>query len=113
VSPTPTRDLADRIVCLSRCDAYGLYHATSENNCSWYEFAREIFSLAGVQAKLEVASPREFPAKTPRPAYSVLENRGLNKKDRLEYFCFLGGRVATLPYANRPASCRDTIGIAF
>jgi dTDP-4-dehydrorhamnose reductase len=79
VSPTPTRDLADRIVCLSRCDAYGLYHATSENNCSWYEFAREIFSLAGVQAKLEVASPREFPAKTPRPAYSVLENRGLKK----------------------------------
>ena len=33
VSPTPTHDLAQQIVCPSRCDSYGLYHATSENNC--------------------------------------------------------------------------------
>lgn len=79
VSPTPTRDLALQIVCLSRCDSYGLYHATSENSCSWYEFAREIFSLAGVQVKLEAAAPGEFPAKAPRPPYSVLENRGLKE----------------------------------
>src|SRR5579863_2882136 len=79
VSPTPTRDLSIQIVSLSRCDSYGLYHATSENSCSWYEFAREIFSIAGVQCKLEMAGPGEFPAKTPRPPYSVLENRGLKK----------------------------------
>jgi dTDP-4-dehydrorhamnose reductase len=79
VSPTPTADLALQIVCLSRCDSYGLYHSTSENSCSWYEFAREIFSLAGVPVKLEVATPGEFPAKTPRPPYSVLENRGLKE----------------------------------
>jgi dTDP-4-dehydrorhamnose reductase len=77
VSPTPTVHLAREIVCLSRSDAYGLYHATSENSCSWYEFAREIFSLAGVGVKLEAAAPGEFPAKAPRPHYSVLENRGL------------------------------------
>jgi dTDP-4-dehydrorhamnose reductase len=29
--------------------------------------------------KLEAAAPGEFPAKTPRPAYSVLENRGLKE----------------------------------
>lgn len=79
VSPTPTPDLARQIVGLSRCDQYGLYHATSENSCSWYEFAREIFSLSGVQVKLEAAKPGEFPAKTPRPSYSVLENHGLKK----------------------------------
>jgi dTDP-4-dehydrorhamnose reductase len=77
VSPTPTVDLAREIVRLSRSDAYGLYHATAEGSCSWYEFAREIFSLAGVGVKLEAAGPGEFPAKTPRPHYSVLENRGL------------------------------------
>lgn len=77
VSPTPTADLARQIVALARCDAYGLYHATAEGQCSWYEFAREIFSVAGVQATLEVASPGEFPAKVARPAYSVLANRGL------------------------------------
>jgi dTDP-4-dehydrorhamnose reductase len=79
VSPTPTVDLARQIVCLSRSDAYGLYHATSEDSCSWYEFAREIFALAGFEVKLEAAAPGEFPAKAPRPHYSVLENRGLKR----------------------------------
>ena len=79
VSPTPTVDLARQIISLSRSDAYGLYHATSENSCSWYEFAQEIFSLAGVRVRLEAASPGEFPAKAPRPQYSVLENRRLKR----------------------------------
>ncbi|MGZ4974493.1 MAG: dTDP-4-dehydrorhamnose reductase [Limisphaerales bacterium] len=79
VSPTPTRDLAWQIVRLSQSNSYGLYHATSEGSCSWHEFAREIFELAGVKVKLESAAPGEFPAKAPRPAYSVLENKHLKK----------------------------------
>jgi dTDP-4-dehydrorhamnose reductase len=77
VSPTPTMDLARQIVRLSRCDEYGLYHATAEDSCSWYEFAREIFSLAEVEVKLEVADSGEFPVRARRPHYSVLENNGL------------------------------------
>ena len=77
VSPTPTAELARQIVRLSRSEQYGLYHATAEGSCSWYEFAREIFSVAGVDVILEAAAPGEFPAKTPRPPYSVLENRRL------------------------------------
>ncbi len=77
VSPTPTADLARQIVRLSGSEQYGLYHATAEGSCSWYEFAREIFSVAGVEVILEAAAPGEFPAKTPRPHYSVLENRRL------------------------------------
>jgi dTDP-4-dehydrorhamnose reductase len=79
VSPTPTVDVARQIAALAKCEAYGLYHATAEGSCSWYEFAREIFSMAEVEVKLEVASPTEFPAKVPRPNYSVLENRGLKE----------------------------------
>jgi dTDP-4-dehydrorhamnose reductase len=85
VSPTPTVDVARQIAALTRCDAYGLYHATAEGSCSWYEFAREIFSAAEIEVKLEAASPSEFPAKVPRPRYSVLENRGL-KTLRLNQF---------------------------
>jgi dTDP-4-dehydrorhamnose reductase len=77
VGPTPTPDLARQIAALRRCEAYGLYHATAEGSCSWYEFAREIFSVAGIDVRLEVASPTEFPSKVPRPSYSVLENLGL------------------------------------
>jgi dTDP-4-dehydrorhamnose reductase len=79
VTPTSTSDLARQVVALSQCTDYGLYHATAEGSCSWYEFAREIFSQAGVEVKLEVARPGEFPAKAPRPAYSVLENRRLKE----------------------------------
>lgn len=91
VSPTPTVDLAREIVCLSRSDAYGLYHATSENSCSWYEFAREIFSLAEVEVKLEAADPGEFPAKAPRPQYSVLENRELKRIGLNMFDCWKAG----------------------
>lgn len=85
VSPTSTAELAMQIVTLSRSKAYGLYHATAEGSCSWYEFAREIFSLANVPASLEIAGSNEFPAKVPRPKYSVLENHGLKTK-RLSIF---------------------------
>lgn len=80
-SPTATADLARQIAALSRSDGYGLYHATAESSCSWYEFAREIFRVADVSVILEVAAPNEFPAKVPRPAYSVLENRGLKSQN--------------------------------
>jgi len=77
VTPTPTSDLARQIVALSRCEKYGLYHATAEGACSWFEFAREIFALTGTKVSLKVAGPNEFPTKVPRPKYSVLENGGL------------------------------------
>lgn len=85
VTPTPTAELARQIVALSRTDAYGLYHATAEGSCSWYEFAKEIFELTKTTVQLEVAGAGEFPAKVPRPMYSVLENRAL-KTEGLNLF---------------------------
>jgi dTDP-4-dehydrorhamnose reductase len=81
VSPTATADVARQVVALSRCDAYGLYHATAEGSCSWYEFAREIVVAAGLAARVDIVSPTEFPSKVPRPAYSVLDNRRLKNND--------------------------------
>ena len=77
VTPTSTEEIARQMVVLSRSDAYGLYHATAEGSCSWYEFARLIFELTGTKVALKAAGPNDFPAKVPRPLYSVLENRGL------------------------------------
>jgi dTDP-4-dehydrorhamnose reductase len=77
ITPTPTKELARQMIALSRCDAYGLYHATAEGGCSWYEFAREIFALTDMKVNLQVAGPNEFPAKVARPNYSVLENHAL------------------------------------
>jgi dTDP-4-dehydrorhamnose reductase len=77
ISPTFTAEIADQIVVLSRTDLDGLFHATAEGSCSWFEFAREIFDRTGTKVLLEAASPGEFPAKVPRPKYSVLENSAL------------------------------------
>jgi dTDP-4-dehydrorhamnose reductase len=80
VSPTSTAELAQQIVQLSRSDCYGLYHATAEGSCSWYEFAREIFAVTDTPVRLIAAGPSEFPAKVARPKYSVLENRALKNR---------------------------------
>ena len=77
VSPTSTSEVARQIVTLCQTDHFGLYHATSEGSCTWYEFAARIFDLAGVRTKLKIAAPGEFPAKVARPKYSVLENHAL------------------------------------
>lgn len=79
VSPTWTRELAEQLAVLITSDAYGLYHATAEGSCSWYEFAAAIFAFAGLSVNLAVADPSEFPAKVPRPKYSVLENARLKQ----------------------------------
>ncbi len=77
VSPTATWELARQIVTLSRTDNFGLYHATAEGSCTWYEFAIKIFEFANVKTNVVVAAPNEFPLKVPRPKYSVLENNAL------------------------------------
>jgi dTDP-4-dehydrorhamnose reductase len=85
VSPTSTAELAKQIALISRTECYGLFHATSEGSCSWYEFARMIFEMADVKVNLKIAAADEFPMKVPRPKYSVLENAGL-KRESLNSF---------------------------
>jgi dTDP-4-dehydrorhamnose reductase len=80
VSPTPTTQLAQQIVALSDSDSYGLYHATAEGSCSWFEFAQEIFAVTGTPVRLTPAQPGDFPVKVPRPSYSVLENHALKSR---------------------------------
>ena len=75
VSPTSTAELAERTSDLIRTDQYGLYHLTSEGQCTWFQFAQEAFSLLGRSPRLEPVDSKSFAAKARRPLYSVLENR--------------------------------------
>ncbi len=75
VSPTFTMDIANQVVQLTSIREYGLYHLSSQGYCSWYDFAGRIFKLTNTAVNLKIASPDEFPAKVPRPLYSVLENK--------------------------------------
>jgi dTDP-4-dehydrorhamnose reductase len=80
VTPTATSEIARQLLVLGQTSAYGLYHCTAEGSCSWYEFAGAIFELMGTKISLQRARPGEFPAKVPRPKYSVLENAALKSK---------------------------------
>lgn len=77
LTPTYTGDLADAVSKLIGTDAYGLYHISAEGQCSWYEFAREIFAIEGLKVDLQPVSTAEFPSPVRRPAYSVLSKQKL------------------------------------
>jgi dTDP-4-dehydrorhamnose reductase len=77
LTPTYTVDLAHTIARLIRTDAYGLYHATSEGECSWFEFAQAIFAKSNLSPELLPTTTEAFGARALRPAYSVLNNQAL------------------------------------
>ena len=74
-SPTYTPDLAEAISKLIETDYYGIYHITNSESCSWCEFAKYIFEVAGKDVKVIPVTASEFARAAPRPSYSVLENK--------------------------------------
>ena len=78
-SPTYTYDLARLLVDMVLTDKYGIYHATNEGTCSWYEFACAIFKEAGVNVNVLPLTPAEYGAKAKRPANSRMDNNKLTE----------------------------------
>jgi dTDP-4-dehydrorhamnose reductase len=70
--PTYTAHLADALVRLIDTDAYGLYHLAGGGECSWFDFAREIFRQARLDCRVMSCTTRELGRPAPRPPYSVL-----------------------------------------
>ncbi|MFH0892805.1 MAG: dTDP-4-dehydrorhamnose reductase [Bacteroidota bacterium] len=51
-----------------------IYHFCNEGFCSWFVFAKEIVELSGNNCNVLPITTAEYPMKSPRPAYSVLDN---------------------------------------
>lgn len=81
-SPTYTYDLARLLVDMIQTDKYGIYHATNEGICTWYEFACEIFRQAGLTVDVAPVTADQYPAKAKRPSNSRMS------KDKLEEMGF-------------------------
>lgn len=74
-SPTYAADLAGAVAILVSRGRTGVYHVTNGGSCSWYEFARAILRLGGLDPdRVERATSGELGRRARRPAYSVLEN---------------------------------------
>jgi dTDP-4-dehydrorhamnose reductase len=77
LSPTFTEDLAYKTRELVERDVTGLFHLTSAGECSWFEFARSVFDLAGVEVEMEPISTNSTQRRAPRPSYSALSSTRL------------------------------------
>lgn len=78
--PTFTFDLAPTLVTLLDVNAYGLFHVTNGAQCSWFEFAKEIFQVAGRRdVTVRPVLSEQFRSAAKRPTYSVLANRRIEQ----------------------------------
>ena len=73
-SPSYTLDVADRIAKLITTEYYGIFHIVNSGACSWFEFAEEIVSLAGLQTRVLPISSDQYPQKARRPQFSALDS---------------------------------------
>ena len=79
-SPTYTKDLSRLLVDMLETSKYGLYHATNEGYCSWYEFANTIFKLANINIDIKAINSNEYASRAKRPL-----NSKLSKDKLIEY----------------------------
>jgi len=77
-TPTYARDLADALMDIVTAAekgnfVTGIYHYSNEGICSWFDFTVKIHELAGITTcQVSPIASKDYPAKAPRPAYSVL-----------------------------------------
>lgn len=85
-TPTYAYDLACAIFsAINRGIVPGVYHFSNEGVCSWYDFTLAIHRLAGITTcKVSPLHTDEFPAKAPRPHYSVLDKTKIKKTFDIE-----------------------------
>jgi dTDP-4-dehydrorhamnose reductase len=76
-SPTFTLDLSVLLVDMMESNQYGIYHATNEGECTWYEFAKEIFLQAQLDVIVTPVDSSAFVVKAARPKNSRM------RKDKL------------------------------
>jgi len=86
-TPTYAADLAKAIVTIlpqMNRENSGIYHFTDEGVCSWYDFATEIMTMAGLPCDVHPIPTSEYPTRAKRPAYSVLDKSKIRKVFNVE-----------------------------
>ncbi|HBI39562.1 MAG TPA: dTDP-4-dehydrorhamnose reductase [Tenacibaculum sp.] len=82
-SPTYARDLAQ--VCLNAIDKdfsklSKIYHYSNEGVASWYDFAKAIMEISGINCKVKPIETKEYPTPAKRPNYSLLNKSKIKKE---------------------------------
>jgi len=76
-SPTWSYRLAEQIETVMDADVNGLFHATSEGHCTWYELATTFLDEMAVSNAFVPCTTCDYPTPAERPTNSILENKRL------------------------------------
>ena len=75
-SPTYTYDLANLMADMMETDKYGVYHATNDGFCSWYDFTKYIYKAKGItNVKVNPITTEEYLKINPNQAKRPLNSR--------------------------------------
>jgi len=88
-TPTYARDLARAIIHIIQHPRKNhqnveIYHFSNEGGCSWYDFAKTIFELSGIECKVRPIDTEEYPTPAKRPYYSLLSKSKIKKDYGME-----------------------------
>lgn len=85
-TPTYAADLADALLQIISADKFipGVYHYSNEGVCSWYDFTIAIHQIAGIGCRVLPIESKDYPAKTPRPHYSVLNKKKIKSNYNIQ-----------------------------
>lgn len=85
-TPTYARDLARAIfVAIAKGVPAGIYHFSNEGVCSWYDFTRAIYRIAGITTcHVRPLHTEEYPTPAARPHYSVLDKTKIKETLNIE-----------------------------
>jgi dTDP-4-dehydrorhamnose reductase len=88
-SPTYAKYLAKAIVQIipqltTWNEGLQIYHFSNEGVCSWYDFAKEIIELSGLnKCKVVPIKSKDYPTAAKRPEYSVLDKSKIKQRFNL------------------------------
>lgn len=67
-----------QVMNTSKDERWGIYNMSCAGKTSWYEFAKEIFSLSQENVEIEPITTAEYPTPAKRPAFSLLDNKKIS-----------------------------------
>ena len=83
-TPTCTQDLSEALARLIVTEQYGLYHVTNRGQTTWYELARTLFEIAGIEVETQPITTEQYNAAADRPRFSVLDCSRIKQATRFE-----------------------------
>ena len=74
ITPTYTVDIARQTGLLLGRPETGIFHVSNGGYCSWFEFAKEIFSFCKLAVKVNPIPASTYTSLLKRPSWSVMDN---------------------------------------